>query len=860
MGYCLGIDVGTTSTAAAIVRDGAVQVVALGALSDSVPSILFVTRDFQLVVGEAAARQALTDPSAAARHYKRRLGDPVPLLVRGSPYSAEMLIAKMLSWVVDQVVDREGEEPETIVASHPANWGPYKQELFHQALRLADLGRATTITEPSAAAQFYASQRRVPPGATLAVYDLGGGTFDAAVLRKDDESFEMLGDSTGIEHLGGVDFDEAVLGHAIRALPTPLPPDADEDPAYLRPMYALRRACVEAKELLSSESSAAIPVLLPGVDRTVRLTRAELEDMIRSQIGTTLDVTREAIEQAGVAPSELSAILLVGGSSRIPLVADMLRSRFGLPVTSDIDPIYAVARGAALDAAARAASMATSRPVGPPATPPLAAPPAPVIVVGPPPVSERPTAGLAASLAPATAGGAAGAADAPAAHGPPPAPPVPQGHPPTASRDEEDGLVESVHLHGGNGGGRRRLALVGGAAVVVAALVGGALALRGGGDSDNASSSDSTSVPGAPADPLSFTAAGMVPIAAGTYAIGDEEPILGELRRQEVVLDAYYLDEYEVKVADYRAFWPRAGRPSPRGWNGSDPGQDVTDEHPVEGVSLGWAGAYCQALGKRLPSEVEFEVAARGPEGLKFPWGNASRGEGAVQLPRSGTYAIGAPEFAANVSGFGAHDLYGNAWEWVSPPTDPVRTGYVMLRSPGRDSYGGTNGTRLWLDPETSGLDAGFRCAASPDATVKAAPQFGAFDEPPPEPPPAESVLQPGEIIATNFSDPGHIGFVRGSLPNGYHGWHPEPAELGNAASYHLDARDGDPSPIVALQGVQVPESVNVQVETEVRRFRQLEHEVPAEQDVGGFWYGLVARASADPAEPAKATSYLAFE
>src|SRR5690606_14505571 len=116
---------------------------------------------------------------------------------------------------------------------------------------------------------------------------------------------------------------------------------------------------------------------------------------------------------------------------------------------------------------------------------------------------------------------------------------------------------------------------------------------------------------GEPADPATFAAAGMTLIPAGTYVIGDERPIFGELRRRQVELGDYYLDTYEVRVADYRSFMNDKGAPSPHGWNGTDPGSNITDDHPVEGVSLGWAGAYCEALGKRLPSEIEFDVAAR---------------------------------------------------------------------------------------------------------------------------------------------------------------------------------------------------------------------------------------------------------
>ncbi|MFN0090525.1 MAG: Hsp70 family protein, partial [Acidimicrobiales bacterium] len=365
MSYCLGIDVGTTSTAAAIVRGGAVHVVGLGAVADGVPSMLFVDRDRDLIFGEAAARRALMEPEAAAAHFKRRLGDPTPLIVRGAPYSAESLIAKLLAWVVTQVTDREGEPPAAIVASRPANWGPYKQELFDQALRLAGLAGAATVTEPHAAALHYASQQRVPDGAVIAVYDLGGGTFDAAVLAKTADSFVLLGESTGIEHLGGVDFDDAIMAKVSRTVGPAWPHDQD-DPEVLRPMYSLRRYCVEAKELLSWERQASVPVLLPGVETTVQLSRDELWDMIHPRLEESVMALREALASAQIAASDLHTVLLVGGSSRIPMIADLLREEIGAPVTADVDPVYAVARGAAIAAAQLAPRAAAS---SPPASP-----------------------------------------------------------------------------------------------------------------------------------------------------------------------------------------------------------------------------------------------------------------------------------------------------------------------------------------------------------------------------------------------------------------------------------------------------------------------------------------------------------
>src|SRR5690349_5952757 len=172
-----------------------------------------------VLVGDAAERRGTREPARMAREFKRRLGDPVPVLVGGTPYSAHALTARVLSHVHETVTrHQEGVAPTSVVVTHPANWGPYKRELMMQAMTLADVPRVTLRSEPEAAALQYAAQERVRPGEIIAVYDLGGGTFDAAVLRKTETGFELLGEPAGIEQLGGVDFDEAVLAHVVDTL------------------------------------------------------------------------------------------------------------------------------------------------------------------------------------------------------------------------------------------------------------------------------------------------------------------------------------------------------------------------------------------------------------------------------------------------------------------------------------------------------------------------------------------------------------------------------------------------------------------------------------------------------------------
>ena len=277
MGYALGVDLGTTYTACAVHREGRVEIVALGSRTTTIPSVVFVDDDDTVLTGERAHRRAVTSPGRVVREFKRRLGDTTPILLAGAPYSAEQLTARLLRSVVDAVAELEGGMPDALMICHPANWGPYKIELLEQAVRLADLEHAAFVTEPEAAAISYASAEHVAPGEVVAVYDLGGGTFDAAVLRKTESGFEILGKPEGIEHLGGIDFDEAVFAHVRRALDGALDGLDPRTPRAMAAVARLRQDCVEAKEALSSETDVTVNVLLPDLQTEVRLTRAEFE-------------------------------------------------------------------------------------------------------------------------------------------------------------------------------------------------------------------------------------------------------------------------------------------------------------------------------------------------------------------------------------------------------------------------------------------------------------------------------------------------------------------------------------------------------------------------------------------------------
>ncbi|HET9650146.1 MAG TPA: Hsp70 family protein [Microlunatus sp.] len=386
MGYRLGIDLGTTYTAAAYVDNDAPRMLELGNRNVSVPSVLLAAEDGRLIVGEAAERRAAAEPERVLREFKRRFGDAVPMVAAGRSFDPAELQTELLRWVLHTATERLGSAPEHVVVTHPANWGPYKMQLMRTLVASAGIPDAGLCPEPVAAAIEYAAKRQVPVGAKITVYDLGGGTFDVAVLEKTRDDFTILGTPLGIEHLGGTDFDEAVFAAVLSRLGVDGGLDID-DPAVARGLTALRRECVEAKEALSGDDTTEIASLLPGAVSSLQFTRSEFEALIRPALQESISATHRALRLASVQASEIHAIVLVGGSSRIPLVTELLNRELGAPVALDTYPKNDIALGAARHALRLTAPQAPSFapfPVTPgptagptPIPPPRSAPAAP---------------------------------------------------------------------------------------------------------------------------------------------------------------------------------------------------------------------------------------------------------------------------------------------------------------------------------------------------------------------------------------------------------------------------------------------------------------------------------------------------
>lgn len=428
MNYVLAVDVGTSFTAAAIVRidqnaPGVPESLPLGLRGTAVPSVVYYPEEGPVLVGEAAERRGLDSPERVVREFKRRVGDDVPVAVGTLSLPAEDVFATMARWVADRAEEREGAPPSDIILSHPATWGAHRTQRILAALAAKGLANVTLISEPEAAALHYAAQVRVEDGSTIAVYDLGGGTFDTAVLKKTDAGhFELLGRPEGIEGLGGADFDAAVLRYVAEHASLVLASLDPSAPGALAALARLRRECVEAKEALSADSEASISVLLPGIQQQVRLVRSDFEAMIGEPIRETVDALEGSLQDLGLTPADLSAVLLIGGSSRIPLVAQLISERLDRPIAVDADPKSSICLGAAV-AALRAQAEVTAQAEA------LTAQPGAAVVLAPadghPGVAGRRAswsrhadAGAAAHTVGARAGGAHASGRKAGAHGP----------------------------------------------------------------------------------------------------------------------------------------------------------------------------------------------------------------------------------------------------------------------------------------------------------------------------------------------------------------------------------------------------------------------------------------------------------
>ncbi len=352
--YQVGLDLGTTFTVAAVRRtDGdrplPAELVTLDDGRAAVPTAVFVGAGGELRFGRAAVEAGQLDPTRLVRGFRRRVGDPTPVIVAGKPWNPEDLTARLARWAVDRIAPGFGGLPDRIAVTHPVSWGAHTSGLLRRALEHQGL-TAVLLGEPQAAVSGMVADRGLAPGSTVGVYDLGGGTFDAAVVRTatDGGPPDVLGSAERDDRLGGADFDDVVFEHVKAALPDLFAGVDETAVTDMAAMARIRHACTAAKERLSSDTEASIPVALSGQETTVRLHRSEFEHLVRPLVERSVDCLERAIAAAGLKPRDLTDLLLVGGSSRIPLVSQLVSERLDRPVAVDGNPSSVAARGAAL--------------------------------------------------------------------------------------------------------------------------------------------------------------------------------------------------------------------------------------------------------------------------------------------------------------------------------------------------------------------------------------------------------------------------------------------------------------------------------------------------------------------------------
>ncbi|EIF00023.1 Hsp70 family protein [Saccharomonospora glauca] len=347
----LSVDLGTSNTVAVLSAHGRPPRVIDVDGSATMPSAVFAEEEGGLVVGRDAERRARLDPTRFEPNPKRRV-DEQTLLLGTDVVPVNEALAAVLRRVLDETVRQlGGEPPEEVRLTHPAQWGPVRRNVLLSAARLAGMGNAITLVpEPVAAAAHFASfpGKGLAPGQTLAVYDLGAGTFDVAVLGATQNGFTVLAED-GLPDLGGLDVDQALLVHVGREVSHSDPQRwqrllRPESTADRRARRALQEDVKAAKEALSRLPQTEVPMPEPFSD--VLVTRAELEALVRPMMLRSVELLARTVRSAGLTPDQLAGIYLVGGSSRLPLVGSLLAEKLGVVPSSLDQPETAVAFGA----------------------------------------------------------------------------------------------------------------------------------------------------------------------------------------------------------------------------------------------------------------------------------------------------------------------------------------------------------------------------------------------------------------------------------------------------------------------------------------------------------------------------------
>lgn len=345
----IGIDLGTTNSEAAFIIDGSAQVFT-DHDSGIIPSVVGLDSDSNIIVGMEARNQAVVVPDRTVMSIKRLMGSDETVKMGDAAYRPQEISAFILKYLKARAVKAMGRDVKKAVITVPAYFTDSQRQATREAGMIAGLEVVRIINEPTAAALAYESQHSETR--RILIFDLGGGTFDVSIVKIENQVVEVLS-STGDNHLGGDDFDRLVCDRLIEYCKKEYGISVENDPVVVA---RLTRAAESAKIRLSFEPFVIIEEDHIGkkngndVHLSYELSRTDFEDMIRDHLLQTMESVNKALNDAELLASHIDKIILVGGSTRIPEISNMLEIKFGRRPHSEIDPDLCVALGAAIQA------------------------------------------------------------------------------------------------------------------------------------------------------------------------------------------------------------------------------------------------------------------------------------------------------------------------------------------------------------------------------------------------------------------------------------------------------------------------------------------------------------------------------
>ena len=348
MSKIIGIDLGTTNSCVAIMEGGNVTIIPNSEGARTTPSVVNIKDNGEVVVGEIAKRQAVTNPTSTVSSIKTHMGSDYKVEIFGKKYTPQEISAKILQKLKKDAEAYLGEEVKEAVITVPAYFTDSQRQATKDAGTIAGLDVKRIINEPTAAALAYGLEKKKEE--KVLVFDLGGGTFDVSVLEISDGVIEVIS-TAGNNHLGGDDFDNEVINWLVTEFKKETGLDLSNDKmAYQR----LKDAAEKAKKELSTLMETSISLPFITMDATgpkhleMKLTRAKFDDLTKHLVEATQGPTKTALKDANLDTKDIDEILLVGGSTRIPAVQEWVENFFGKKPNKGINPDEVVAAGAAI--------------------------------------------------------------------------------------------------------------------------------------------------------------------------------------------------------------------------------------------------------------------------------------------------------------------------------------------------------------------------------------------------------------------------------------------------------------------------------------------------------------------------------